>query len=187
MEGLVEALIEPFGKPSYQIASFFQNMVNLGELKAYSIEVNKKFVEKDTKDEELLRTIKGATLTPITKLKENLAVFVEDSKNGIRYNLRIECRGGTFYNDGDSQTIYNNCVLEKLASHLDLKKVDFSAFYNKILIPEEYVTASIITSYDENWESGSDYDYIASINRFLIVKGDKDKLFEKFYEFLRSN
>jgi len=191
MAELVEVVRENFGKSSYQMRQFFQQMVKVKELNAYSVEVNKRIVEKDTEEEEVVKTKKGAILTPTTELKEYQPVFIKDSATESMYALDIGSRGGMFYNDGDSQTIYHHCVLERIAQGFDPKKVtdkksfgDFGSFKDGISIPRDMVTARLRVSYDENWESGEDIDYVAGRTGNLVVEGDCDKLFEKVCKFV---
>jgi len=190
---LVEIVRENIGKNSYEMRQFFQRMVKNGELKAYDVEVNKKIVEKNTDDEEIVRTKKGATLTPTQELIEYQPVLVEDPETGVMYNLDIGSRGGMFFNDGDSQTIYHHCVLEKLAQKPDSKKIatgkefgQFGSFDEGISIPLEMITARLRISYDQDWESGRESDYVAGTSGSLVIEGEKDKLFEKVYSFVKG-
>ena len=193
MAELTELVRENFGKSSYQMRQFFQKMVNDGELKAYSVKVNKRSVEEATEDEEVVRTKKGATLALTIKLSEYQPVLVEDPATGFMYNLDIGSRGGTFYDDGDSQTTYHHCVLERIAPGFNLNKVtdrtsfgDFGSFKCGISIPREMITARLRVSYDEDWKSGGGQDYIARKSGNLVVEGEKEKLFEKVCEFVRG-
>ena len=193
MKELTEILRENVGRTSYQMRLFFQQMVKKGELRAYHVEVNKQFVEKDTEDEEVVRTRKGATLTPTKNLREYQPVLVESPKTGVMYNLDIGSRGGMFFNDGDSQTMYHHCVLEKIAEGFDPKKVadrtdsgELGSFKNGISIPREMVTGRLKVSYDEDWESGRESDYIAKTEGALVIEGEQDELFKKVCEFVRG-
>ncbi len=193
MAELSEVVRENFGKSSYQMRQFFQQMVKSRKLRAYSVEVNKRIVERDTEDEEVVRTKKGATLIPTIELREYQPVLVEDPATGFMYNLDIGSRGGMFYDDGDSQTIYHHCVLEKIAQGFNPKKVadrtsfgDFGSFKDGISIPQEMVTARLRVSYDENWESSGDHDYVAGRSGNLVVEGEKDRLFEEVCKFVRG-
>lgn len=182
------------GKSSFDMRCFFQKMVKRGELKAFSVEVDKQEVQSDTKNERVIKTKKGATLTPTTKLEEYQPVILVDSKTGIMYNLDIGSRGGEFYNDGDSQTIYHHCVLERLAQRFDHKKVEnrtnfggFGAFKDGISIPQEMVTARLRVSYDEDWEGSGEVDRVAGTRGNLVVTGEQDSLFQKVHEFVTQN
>lgn len=190
---LVEALREHVGKSSYQMRGFFQGMVNRGELKAYLVEVDKQIVEKDTEGELIYRIIKGATLVPTSELKEYGAALVEYLEIGTIYNLDIGSHGGMFYNDGDSQTMYHHCVLERLIKSFDPKKVktrtsfgELISLENGIRIPEEMVEARLRVNYDEDWEYGGTSDFVDSVNASLVIEGEKDKLFEKVCDFVRG-
>lgn len=193
MAELAEIVRENVGKNSNAMRQFFQQMVKRRELKAYCVEVNKRIVEKDTEDEEVVRTRKGATLTPTEKLREYQPVIIEDPETGVMYNLDIGCRGGMFFDDGDSQTIYHHCVLERIAQRFDPRKVadrtsfgDSGSFKDGISIPREMVTARLRVSYDENWESGGEMDYIAGTRMGLVVEGKRDDLFNRVCEFVRE-
>lgn len=190
MAELVEIIREDVGKTSYAMRYFFQKMIDKGELKAYSVEINKRIVEKDTDDEEIVRTKKGVTLTPTERLREYQSVFIEDSETGTLYNLDIGSRGGMIYDDGDSQTIYHHCVLEMLAKKFDSKKIMkkglgiWGSFDNGLSIPDEMIKGRLKVSYDEDWESGVNFDEIAGTTGDLVIEGKKDKLFEKVYDFV---
>ena len=193
MKELTEILRENVGRTSYQMRLFFQQMVKKGELRAYHVEVNKQFVEKDTEDEEVVRTRKGATLTPTKNLREYQPVLVESPKTGVMYNLDIGSRGGMFFDDGNSQTIYHHCVLERIVQGFDSKKVadrtsfgDFGSCKDGISIPKEMVTARLSVSYNEGWESGGKSDYIAGTKGNLVVEGEQDNLFKRVCEFVRG-
>ena len=47
------------GKSSFDMRCFFQKMVKRGELKAFSVEVDKQEVQSDTKNERVIKTKKG--------------------------------------------------------------------------------------------------------------------------------
>lgn len=193
MAELAEIVRENIGKSSYQMRQFFQQMVKGEGLQAYTIEVNKKIVEKDTENEKVVRIKKGATLTPTTELREYQPVLIEDPETGVMYNLNIGSKGGRIYNDGNSHTIYHHCVLERIAQGFDLKKVtdktnygEFGSFKDGISIPGEMVTARLRVSYDEDWESGHYSDYVAETKGNLVVEGEQDKLFENVCKFVRG-
>ena len=189
MDTHTETIRENIGKSSYQMRQFFQDLVAKKELKAYFVEVNKEIVEKNTEDEEVVRTIKGATLTPTTKLEAYDAVFVEDPATKIMYNLDIGGRGGMFFDDGNSQTIYHHCTLERLAKEFNPKKVtikkgygEFGSFNDGISIPRELITARLHVSYDQD-----EYcDKVVATRGHLVIEGDKDDLFTKVYNFVKN-
>lgn len=182
-------LKENIGKSSYEMRQFFQEMIKTGKLKAYNVELNKQVIEKNTDEEEVIRIKKGATLTPTEKLSEYRPVFVEDLTTSTIYHLNIGSRGGMFFNDGDSQTIYHHCVLERIVQGFDPKKINScirSNFEDGISIPPEMVTARLRISYDQDWESGGNYDYIEETRGNLIVDGEQDSLFAKVMDFVRN-
>lgn len=189
MDTLTEIIRENIGKSSYQMKQFFQDLITKGELKAYFVELNKEIVEKNTGDEKVVKTIKGAVLTPTTKLEEYQAVFVEDPTTKIVYNLDIGSRGGMFFDDGDSQTTYHHCTLERLAKEFDPKKVTtkkgygtFGSFDDGISIPEELVTARLRVTYDEDEDCGA----VVATSGHLVIEGAQDDLFTKVYNFVKN-
>ncbi len=183
MAELTEIIRENYGMISYQMRQFFLEMIKQRKLRAYTVAVNKRTVEKDTENEEVVRIRKGAILTPTTELREDQAVLIEDPKTGTMYNLDIGSRGGMFYNDGDSQTIYHHCILEKLAEQFDLRKVATFGSY-RISIPGEMVTARLRVSYDEDWESGGESDYVAGTRGYLVIEGEQDNFFKEVCDFI---
>ena len=190
MPKLAEVVTEPIGKKTYEMVSFFQDMIRRGELRAYSIEVNKRIVEKDTSDERIVRTIKGATLTPTESVRDNATIIVQDSKTGVMYLLSMDSEGGMPYDDGDSQTIYHNCTLEKLAGEFDSKKVttrtEIGGLGYVINLPKDMVTARLRISYNENWVSAGETDVIGNRSGHLAIEGERDSLIDKIYEFVRG-
>ena len=160
------------GKTSFQMRLFFGEMVKNGELTAYGVQINK--------------MTGRLALTPIKELPicgDNFVV--EDPKTKVKYNLNVGSHGGMFCNDGDSQTIYHHCVLEKLAKQADSVRVsrDYSG---NISIPQEVIDSRLRASYDEDWESGGSTDYIAGTRGNLTVEGEKDGLFEKVCGYVRA-
>lgn len=183
-------LKESIGKKTSDMAQFFQQMIDRNELRAYLIEVDKKTVEKDTEEEEIIRIKKGATLIPTKELRENQPVFIEDSETGVKYNLNIETRGGEFFKDGDSQTMHHSCILEKLVNFNPRKiteKVIFGSYRQRdFSIPQEMIAARLIVNYEEDWESSGDSDYVAEARGNIVVEGEQDILFKKVYDFVKS-
>lgn len=174
---------------SYSLRQFFQKMLADGEIKAYTAEINKKIVEKDDENESIVRTVKGATLTAANELKEygseGYIIEFVDSK----YNLDIGCRGGMFFDDGDSQTMYHYCTLEKLSNDFDLKKIgskssygEFGSYNDGINFPEEAIISRLRIDYDEDWRN----DRIASSRARIAIEGSMDDLFEKVYKFIKE-
>ncbi|MEK6861321.1 MAG: hypothetical protein AABY07_05095 [Nanoarchaeota archaeon] len=165
MTELAEIVRENVGKNSYQMRQFFQQMVKRGELKAY--------------------TRKRATLTLTEELRENQPVFIKDPETRIMYYLDIRSEGGMFYNDGNSQTMYHHCVLERLTKQLDPKKVA-TRFDGGTTVPKEMVAARLRIDYDQDCKSGGEHDYVAETRGNLVVEGKQDKLFKKVCKFVRE-
>ena len=185
MSKLAEIVMENVGKSSFDMRCFFQGMVDKGELEAYLVRINEEIVKKDDKKERIVIIKKGATLVPTKEIQENRNIFVKDSKTGIFYNLNIGSQGGAFYDDGDSQTIYHNCILEKLTKSFDRKNIDFNS-YAGLVIPEEIIEARLRVNHSDDWNSSGETDYIGVSHGNFTIEGEKDSLFEKVYEFVRK-
>ena len=185
MVKLDEIVKEDIGKSSFEMKYFFQGMVDKDELEAYLVEINKEIVKKDDDEEKVVRIKKGATLVPIKEIRENRNIFVKDIKTGIFYHLNIGSYGGMFYDDGDSQTIYHNCTLEKLPMGFDFKKISRER-HNRCFIPEEIIEARLRVNYNDDWSSSGGTDYISGSHGSFVIEGEKDELFEKVYDFVRK-
>ncbi|MBU0930162.1 MAG: hypothetical protein KJ623_03775 [Nanoarchaeota archaeon] len=166
MNNLAEVVKENVGKGSMEMISFFQDLVKSGTLKAYSV---------------------NGRLIPVDRLREHQPFIVEDSTTGSMYALNISSEGGMFYDDGDSQTIYYHCVLEKLAKTiskgLDARTIRFN---HGAAVPSDLVSARLRVDYDNDWTSGGDVDYIRATHGRLVVEGENDGLFAKVCEFVRG-
>ena len=185
MTEVTEAVKENVGKSSYVMRGFFEDLIGKGELIAYLVEVDKQTVVTDTEEEIIVRRTKGATLTSVNELREYLGGhIVEDSGTHVKYNLDIGCRGGMFFNDGESQIMYHHCVLERLTEELDLRRIKGKSALSdsEISIPKEFVSARLRVDYDEDHEGS----HIERIRRSLIVEGEADELFKRFIEYLRN-
>ena len=189
MVQLEEIAKKGVGKSSFQMRRFFQQMVKRGKIKAYLVKVDKQKVLSDTDEESVVKTKKGVTLTPTTELNGYQQVILKDPKTRVMYALNIGSRGGEFYNDGNSQTTYHHCVLEKLAQKFDSKKVvgRTGPFKDGFSIPEEMITARLRVSYDEDWDGGGEVDDITGTSGRIVVTGEQDSLFQKVYEFVTQN
>lgn len=177
MTELAETLSERIGRSSYDMTRFFQGMIEKGELKASSVVVDKKVIEKDSDKERVVRTIKGVTLTPTDEIRYGYP-FILQTPSGCMYHLDIGSRGGMFYNDGDSQTIYDHCNLERLSKNFDTKEVSRSGNY----ILEKMVDGILRVSYDQDWED----DYPEGSRGSLSVEGEMDEFFERVCDFVRE-
>lgn len=175
------------GRSSYEMSYFFQDLVDKKELFAYSVKIDKEVVDLDTVDERIARTIKGASLESVKKLEERGITFVEDSKTRTMYNLDIGSYGGMFTDDGDSQTVYHHCNVERLVKDYDIKRISEGGFGSRVAIPSDMISARLRMSYDEDWE-GSEYsgDRVVGTRNNLIVEGESDKLFKKVIQFVKS-
>mgnify|MGYP001600875628 CR=1 FL=1 len=187
MTDLAEIVRENVGKNSLSMRLFFQGLIDNGEIKAYSFEIDKSTVEKDTDDEKVIRIKKGLTLEEVKKLAEYQPVFIEDVNKGSMYYLHISSHGGMFDDEG-GQTIYNNCSLERLASGFNPRLIS-GGYRNEnsgISIPEDMIVARLRVNYSDDWEAGADVDYIADRRGSTVVEGKRDKLFDNVLEFVRK-
>ena len=193
MTKLAELVREHIGKGSDHMVRFFQRMVKDGELNAYSVQIDRTTVDKDTEDEKVIRIKKGATLTPITELGKSKHIFVEDVESEVMYNFCADSWGGHVFEDGPqtSQTKYHFCALERLAQGFDLRKIKgkpscIGPVGSDIDFPEGVVVSRLRINYKEDWQSGSDSDYFTGSKGDFSVEGEMDGLFEKVCEFVRS-
>lgn len=171
---LTETLNESVGKSSYIMLAFFQEMVRQGELRAYVVKT----------------AGRGVELTATQQLPDHQPAIVEDAQTGVRYHLDIGSYGGQFYDDGDSQTIYHHCLLERLTNFNPKKvaSITGSSFAcNRLSIPEGMVDARLRVSHSDDWESAGEQDVIARTNGGLVVEGKHDGLFEKVCKFVRGS
>lgn len=166
MEGLVESVREDAGKSGFDMLCFFNGLVKSGELRAYRTE--KSLVKAD-------------------RLEMERPFVLEDPATGSMYAFKIGSYGGMVYNDGDSQTIYDNCIVEKLskgiARNLNIRTTEFP---NGAAVPSEWVSAKLRVSHSNDFESGGSFDYVRSSNGSLTIEGESDGLFKKICEFVRG-
>lgn len=182
MSNLTKIVEESVGKDSFSMRLFFQKMIESGELKAFSVDVDKKTVEKNNEDELVTRTKKGATLTETTELTDYQPYFIEDPKTGVKYYFNVGARGGVFFNDGDGQDIYHNCLLMRVDQALDYRKI--TGGHNTISIPTDKITGTLRVSFTQTGDYSGSYDRIENTGGHLEIEGEQDSLFEKVYEFV---
>jgi hypothetical protein len=104
--------------------------------------------------------------------------------------LDIGCYGGQFCDDGDSQTMYHHCLVERLTKFNPKKGVfrtGFPLVCEQISIPENMVDARLRVSHNDDWESAGEQDIIAGTRGEMVVEGERDGLFEKVCEFVRGS
>ena len=178
---LVETLREPIGRTVHEMVYFFNELIDKGRLKAFSVDIDKKIVEKDTDIERITRTIKGATLTEVSKVRGYYPFFLQVLK-GRQYNLSLRSEGGPFFDGGDSQTIYHHCILERLIENFDLKVVSKgSSLTGDIYIPNEMIDGRLRVNYSQDYED----DYPAGSRGDLVIEGRTDLLFEETAAFVK--
>jgi len=162
MSNLAEVVNENVGKGSFEMICFFKDLVKSGKLKAYALD---------------------GRLTPVNDFNTYQPFVLEDSETGFMYALRISSEGGMFTNDGDSQTIYDRCVVQKLNSK-DKDKI--SDELRLLTVPGEMVSARLNVNRDDDWDSSGESDYISASRGRLVVEGENDGLFTKICEFVRA-
>jgi len=175
MVELAEVVRENIGKSCYQMTEFFQSMIDKKELNAYLVEIDKKIIEKDTEEEQVIRIKKGATLTPTTELGIEPGVLLEDPATKTFYNLNIGV-------DGYSSFTHDFCVLEKLPSPFDSKcipdvKERYCCGIRRLYFPDDMLAAKLRMEW---------YGTREQREHSLVVEGEQDKLFEKVCEFVRQ-
>jgi len=190
MNGLtksIEELIEGYYKENHEITEFLQGMVIRGELQAYNIKIDNEITEKDTEDEKIIRTIKGATLTPITKRwgPWNEDLFLKNPATETLYYVHRDSSGS----DSDFEPVEHrngSCGITRLVKDSDLRKIR-SRYINSNIpdIPENMINGNLQYYWsDDIWELGEGTRHEISGN--LTVEGEQDNLFEKVAEFIRN-
>jgi aminoglycoside N3'-acetyltransferase len=178
---LTEIVKERIGKNCDEMRQFFQSLINNGEWTAYSVEINKRIIEKDTEEEEVVRTKKGALLTPTKELSKFRPAIIEEQ--GVRYSLHIGCHGSA-YDDDNEDTRYNHFILEKFSKDIDYKRMFISADDRICVYSEEEknIIAKLYMSYDEHWID----EKLEKSEGYLTISGEKDKFFEKVLAFIKN-
>ena len=187
MNGLtksIEELIKGYYKGNHEITEFLQGMVRQGELQAYNIKIDNEITEKDTEDEKIIRTIKGATLTPITTRSGpwNEDFFLKEPATETLYYVHMESHGS----DSDFEPVeYLSGFYDitRLVKNSDLKKIRSRHINSNIPdIPEDMINGKLYYHWsDKIWE-GTRHE----ISGNLTVEGELDNLFAKVAEFIRN-
>ena len=165
------------GKDVKSMRQFFQGLVTINYLAAFSYAVDK---EKAVRNGNIITTIKtlSVTLTPIRELdatEDESQYFVKDAKTSALYFLSLKHDWSAFYDDNeDLQTEYNHCTLERLVANPDLTKIRHSWAVGTY-VPEELITAQLRISYNKEWCKTK----VESISQELEISGAADSLFEK--------
>ena len=173
-------------KANSSIEYFLNEMIKREELRAYRVQINKRTIERDDEDELVVRVKKGVSLTPIERLGSYYPYILEDTSTGNKYHLFMEGHGGVISEYGD-QTIYDNCLVEKLKDP-DFRKISVIMGDGRLGIPDEMVETRIRTSYSTDFEALSDVDVPVGHDGHVKVEGreESDPFLEKFYNFLQS-
>ncbi len=167
MMNLVRIISAPVAKMSFEMVPFFQGMVEMGDLEAYTVAIDKEIVDKDAEDEKIVRTIKGATFTRTSSLKENETFLVAYAKLGTNYFLNVKYWGLL----ADDELTYE-CTIEKLVRNFDAKKMKaLSSIQSSLFLPESNVIARLST-----FKYGKD--------KRMTIEGERDAFFEEVYAFV---
>ncbi|MBR9691417.1 hypothetical protein GOV06_01400 [Candidatus Woesearchaeota archaeon] len=179
MTGLVEVVEESVGKNAYAVGRFLQDMVDRGDLRAYSIETNKEVVLKDDDKERVVKTLKGTTFTPIDNLKYNGAILIEDPKTEDKYTINVGFFGSEDYCSG--------LLMRKYSKECDLQKFKFSHHSYGVFmqIPDEEV-ARLTLKVNMPGSYKTQQDFLNDMEGTLVVEGEQEGLFEKICEFVRK-
>jgi hypothetical protein len=182
-----EIVAKGIGKTAEELSGFFNGLVSDGHLRAYRVDVQKKTRQYGLPER------KGATLVPIARSDipfDSDPFILEDPTTGLKYNLRIESRGGDA--DADSNRwYYDTCIIERLGDNLDLGQIeqpnmdrDFWTSDNHIEIPSTMITGRLEIEYNTDYNART-----RSRNRLekrTTATGANDALFRRVTEFLRD-
>ena len=173
-------------KANSSIECFINEMIKRGELKAYSPHIDQRSLEREDDEERVIKIKKGLSLTPIEKVGPYRPHIIEDLSTGNKYHLFMGGYGGEITEDGN-QTIYDNCLIEKLKDP-DFRKIRDIMGGGRLGIPDEMVSLRIRTSYSTKFEVLLDVDVPVSHRGSVNVEGkeESDSFFIKFYKFLQS-
>lgn len=175
----------------FHISNWFQKLIDDGELKAFSVEIDKKTILKEDENEKVIKIKKGATLEPTSELEENQCYIIEDSKTKTRYVLEIyvleiDRRGSGFYNHGTTQDTYHHCIVEKLTKDCDLRKIqknDNPLLTRKLAVPKNFIIAKLSINYSQIEISPfHGKAYLDSWYASISVKVRKDELPDKLFK-----
>ncbi len=172
MTKLTKVVREDVGRSSDEMRMFFQSMVSDRRLNAYLVQID---------NERIARRDEGAALTPTTQLPVygDVTCVVEDPATRFLYFLTIGSRGGILFNDGDAQTMYDRCVLARIAQGFDPKVT------KRIPFPSTRATPSVSVDYQVDFRSGGDCDYVAGTRGSLVVEGEQDSLVDRVRRFVK--
>lgn len=140
-------------------------------------------IREETESEIIEKTKKGVTLEKSEKIKDDKSFILK--KKDKDYLVTLKSRGGMFYDDGDSQTMYYNSEIYSLKSDKDIKKIKPTYGYGGLgvsyldgaKIDKEFVKAELELSFDVD-----EYDGYPESWSAYISKDGEDELIEEIYK-----
>jgi len=172
---LTDILKEDIGTTCQKTTYFLQDLVTKGKLTVYHI--------KTTSTRRKLNLVKT------DKVENNRPLVIEYKQTGSLYQIDISSHGGMLDEDG-SQTIHNSCYIEKLSDKViktEMVRNDGKHYHGRIRFPQQFVTATLRMSYNEDWDGSGPTDNVKGASAQTIIEGENDELFKKICDYFRRS
>jgi hypothetical protein len=186
MAQLSETLRLQMGKSNYELLHFFHGLMEKGEARVYRIQMDAQTILKDDENERVVRTLKGASYGEVPKMQERDPHMIEYAPTKRAYTLIMNSRGGDFYDEGNFQTTYYDCTVQRLKEDCDRSKIKV----NDPMYGDRRIDAKgmIDAAMSIHFESDSDdRNPSANVTRGrLVLEGMSDELFEKVIAFVKE-
>jgi hypothetical protein len=146
------------------------------------VEVNKRYIEKDTEEEQVIRIKKGVTLTPLDKI-ENDRLLLKDIKDNFYY-LVMESHGSE-----SSDTVYNTTRIDKLSEDFNPQKHITGSiwhqdcFYLDDKILYESLKSRLVVNFDKTYDM--DDNFTGNKGKFRLDGDPTDRLIRTVLRFVK--
>ncbi|MBA7689096.1 hypothetical protein ES703_97591 [subsurface metagenome] len=170
-------------KNNWEIKEFLQELINKNIVRAYDVKINKSIVEKDTDTEKVVRTIKGASLTPITDIHPNSgggSYFFQNVDNQMFYAVEMKMRISDFDFE-DLKTKYGHLNVTRLSEKAEFN--DIGEIFSRFNISENVISGRFHYRWDDELRGG---EITGKHIRegYLKMKGESDDFFSRLEKFL---
>lgn len=204
-----------------EVQDLFEELTIKGEIQPYIIELDKRITviengmcKRNEKGKLVFNTIKGTSLTTLAEWEKEYGKFEKKGmynshllmqtlllyhiKNSTAYNFKLEFHIPDRMED-TSTTFKEYFQLEKLSYDYNIHKFSIASgkdnfgFQNRVIVPEEMVTARISMNYEENIKFGKGANtfqgaqgQIIGLKGQLKIEGEKDNLIKKVYDLVKD-